>query len=151
MPMKIISYLLVLAGLLASPFLNAQDTREGDKILGVWLTGEKKGRIQITRYGDKYAGKIVWLKEPNDENGRPKVDKRNPDPAKRNNPTLGLTNLLGFTYEGNGEYENGTIYDPANGKLYKCVMELENNNTLKVRGYIGFTLIGRTDTWTRVE
>ncbi len=132
-------------------FLSAQSSAEGDKILGIWITGEGKGKIQITKYGDKYGGKIVWLKEPNDENGKPKVDKRNPDPAKRSNPTLGLNNLLGFTYEGKGEYENGTIYDPANGKLYKCVMELVDMNTLKVRGYIGFTLIGRTDTWKRVE
>jgi len=124
---------------------------DADKILGTWITGEGKAKILITKYGDKYGGKIVWLRDPNDENGKPKVDKRNPDVSKRTNPTLGLNNLLGFNYDGDGEYENGTIYDPANGKTYKCVMELENANTLKVRGYIGFTLIGRTDIWKRVD
>ncbi len=125
-------------------------TAEADKILGVWQTGSGKGRIQITRYGDKYGGKLIWLREPNDKNGQPKRDDQNPDPAKRTNPKLGLNNLLGFVYEGDGKYENGTIYDPENGKTYKCVMTLENN-VLKVRGYVGFTLIGRTDVWTRVE
>jgi uncharacterized protein (DUF2147 family) len=126
-------------------------TSEADKILGTWLTGEGKGKILITKYGEKYGGKIVWFREPNDENGNPKVDKRNPDESKRKNPTLGLSNLLGFTYEGKGKYENGTIYDPANGKTYSCVMTLENNDVLKVRGYVGITMIGRTDTWSRVK
>src|SRR3954468_3306918 len=120
---------------------------EADKILGTWMTGEGKAKILISKYGDKYGGKIVWLRDPNDENGKPKVDKRNPDVSKRTNPTLGLNNLLGFNYDGDGEYENGTIYDPANGKTYKCVMELEENHTLNVRGYIGVTLIGRTEVW----
>lgn len=138
---------LVLA-MLAMPSLVAQS--DGDRILGVWQTGSGKGRIKITRYGDKYGGKLVWLREPNDANGQPKLDDKNPDPAKRTQPKLGLNNLLGFTYDGNGEYEDGTIYDPENGKTYKCIMKLENDNTLKVRGYVGFSLIGRTDTWTRV-
>jgi uncharacterized protein (DUF2147 family) len=124
---------------------------EGDKVLGLWETGSGKGRIQITRYGDKYGGKLVWLREPNDETGKPKLDIKNPDENKRKNPKLGLNNLLGFTYEGDGKYENGTIYDPENGKTYKCIMTLEGTDVLKVRGYVGFTMIGRTDTWKRVK
>src|SRR5688500_2595520 len=94
----------------------SQSNAEADKILGVWLTGSGKGKIQITKYGDKYGGKLVWLKEPNDASGKPKVDEKNPDESKRKNPKLGLNNLLGFNYEGDGKYENGTIYDPENGK-----------------------------------
>jgi uncharacterized protein (DUF2147 family) len=62
---------------------------------------------------------------------------------------LGINNLLGFTYSGNSRYENGFIYDPENGKIYKCAINLEGN-LLKVRGYIGISLIGRTNTWARV-
>jgi uncharacterized protein (DUF2147 family) len=145
----------VVALLIAAFFFTtawSQPVSEGDKIIGVWLSGSGKGKIQITKYGEKYGGKLVWLSEPNDpETGKPKTDKMNPDPTKRNNPRLGLNLALGFTYEGNKKYENGTIYDPENGKTYKCVMTLENENTLKVRGYIGITMIGRTDTWTRVK
>ena len=150
--MKRSKSLLVLFAVFVSTLLSAQsNSTEADKILGTWLTGEKKAHIQITKYGDKFGGKIIWLREPNDENGNPKVDKRNPDESKRKNPTLGLNNLLGFTYIGEGKYENGTIYDPANGKTYKCVMHLTNENTLDVRGYVGITMLGRTDTWTRVK
>jgi uncharacterized protein (DUF2147 family) len=133
------------------PVLLLAQTSDGDRVLGTWQTGSGKGRIQITRYGDKYGGKLVWLREPNDAQGKPKLDEKNPDPAKRSNPKLGLNNLLGFTYEGNGKYEDGTIYDPENGKTYKCLMELVDDNTLKVRGYVGFSLLGRTDVWTRVQ
>src|SRR5687768_16671392 len=87
------------------PLLTIAQTAEGDRILGLWQTGSGKGRIQVTRYGDKYGGKLVWLREPLDANGTPKLDDKNPDESKRRNPKLGLNNLLGFTYEGDGKYE----------------------------------------------
>ena len=147
--MKLLAVILCVLGTAFN--MQSQSTSEADAILGVWLTDEGKAKIQITKYGEKYGGKIIWLKTPNDENGKPKVDKKNPDVNKRNNPTLGLSNLLGFVYDGDGKYEDGTIYDPANGKTYQCVITLEGNDILKVRGYVGITMIGRTATWTRVK
>ncbi len=122
----------------------------GDRIIGLWQVGSGKARVKITKYGDKYAGKIVWLKEPNNPDGSKKVDKNNPDETKRTTQLLGLTNLLGFEFKSGSEYENGTIYDPENGSTYNCVITLEDDNTLKVRGYIGVQLFGRTDTWKRL-
>ena len=125
-----------------------------DKVVGIWLNGEGTGKIQIYRTtSGHYAGKIIWLKEPIDpDTGKPKLDKRNPDPAKREVPTLGLVNMKAFKYNPSDRiWEHGKIYDPKNGKEYSCKMELANENTLKVRGYIGISLIGRTDTWTRVS
>jgi len=129
----------------------AQTNQEADKIIGLWQTGSGKGRVQITKYGNKFSGKIVWLRDPNDAKGNPKLDSKNPDVNRQKNTTIGITNLLGFTYEGKSEYDNGTVYDPENGKTYKCIMTLENINSLNVRGYIGFSFIGRTDVWTRVK
>lgn len=129
----------------------AQTNQEADKIIGLWQTGSGKGRVQITKYGNKFSGKIVWLRDPNDAKGNPKLDSKNPDANRQKNTTIGITNLLGFTYEGNSEYDNGTVYDPENGKTYKCIMTLENINSLNVRGYIGFSFIGRTDVWTRIK
>jgi uncharacterized protein (DUF2147 family) len=143
--------LLAIIALIILPALMPAQASEGDKIIGLWLTGSGKAHIQVTRYGEKYGGKIVWIREPNDALGHPKRDSLNPDPAKRNNPRMGLNILLGFKYAGDKKYEDGTIYDPENGKTYKCVMELADENALKVRGYIGISLIGRTDTWTRVK
>lgn len=125
-----------------------------NSIIGTWLNGEGTGKIEIYKTNSgHYAGKIIWLKEPIDpETGKPKLDKRNPDKSKRSNPTLGLVNMYGFTYnESEQDWENGKIYDPKNGKEYSCKISMKDNNAIKVRGYIGITLIGRTDTWTRLK
>lgn len=126
--------------------------QKADDIIGNWKNGEATGIIQIykTKAGH-YAGKLVWLKEPIDpETGKAKVDKRNPDKSKRTNPTLGLVNMWGFVFdEEDKEWINGKIYDPKKGKEYSCKAKMIDNNTLDVRGYIGISLIGRTDTWKR--
>ncbi|MBC7413275.1 MAG: DUF2147 domain-containing protein [Bacteroidia bacterium] len=127
-----------------------KETTEADKIIGVWEVGSGKARVKITKYGEKFGGKLVWLKEPNYADGTKKVDKNNPDEAKRTVPLLGYTNLLGFTYKGKSEYDGGTIYDPENGNTYNCLISLEDDNTIKVRGYVGVQIFGRTDTWKRV-
>ena len=122
--------------------------QKADDILGVWLSGSKKGHIQIYKTGDKYYGKLIWIKEPN-ENGKPKLDKNNSDPKKRTLPLLGIVNLNNFVFD-DDEWTDGTIYDPENGKTYSCTITLEDGK-LHVRGYIGISLIGRTDVWERVK
>ncbi len=140
-------FLLVMCG------VNRMHAQEAsDAVLGNWKNGEGSGIIYIYKTtSGHYAGKIVWLKEPIDpETGQPKLDKRNPDESKRTEPTLGLVNMHGFTYNSESkEWENGSIYDPKVGKEYSCKMKLKDQNTLEVRGYIGVSMFGRTDTWTR--
>ncbi|MCU0352164.1 MAG: DUF2147 domain-containing protein [Cytophagales bacterium] len=121
-----------------------------DAILGTWLTGDEKGHVQIYKQNGKYFGKIVWIKEPL-KDGKPILDTKNPDPKKRSQPVMGLVFLRNFAYEGDDVWEGGKIYDPESGKDYSCKMTLRNENTLDVRGFIGFSLLGRTDTWKRVK
>jgi uncharacterized protein (DUF2147 family) len=121
-----------------------------DAIVGVWKTGEGTAMVRIYKNGDKYQGKVVWLKEPIDpETGKPKLDKNQSDEAARKRPVLGLINIWGFIPKENNIWDEGNIYDPKNGNTYSSTIKLINNNTLEVRGYIGVSLIGRTDTWTR--
>lgn len=144
-------YLLLIASILVMNISKAQtEVLESDKIIGVWEVGSGKARVKVTKYGDKFGGKIVWLKEPTYPDGTKKVDKNNPDETKRTTPLLGYNNLLGFSYKGKSEYDGGTIYDPENGNVYNCNISLKDDNTLEVRGYIGVSLFGRTDTWKRV-
>jgi uncharacterized protein (DUF2147 family) len=131
-------------------FANGQ-TAEADKLLGVWEVGSGKARVKIDKYGEKYMGKIVWLREPKYPDGTAKVDKNNPDEKLRTKPLLGYQILLGFEYKGDMTWENGTIYDAENGSNYMCTIKMPDNNTLDVRGYIGVSLFGRTDMWKRVE
>jgi uncharacterized protein (DUF2147 family) len=129
-----------------------------DAVIGKWLNGKKMAHIEIYKSGDRYEGKIVWLKEPvyppDDKKGmagKTKIDRENPDVSKRNNPILGMVMLWGFKHIKDNLWEEGSIYDPENGKTYRCKMTLESPDVLNVRGFIGFSLIGRTDTWTRVK
>ncbi len=140
--------LLLIAGIL---FLNAAKADTGaDDILGIWLNSSGLGQIQIYKEGDKYFGKISWLKEPNGPKGNPKLDINNPDPGKRTKTILGSLILRNFIFD-DGEWNNGRIYDPQNGKEYKCYMKLKDPKTLNVRGYIGISMLGRTEVWTRVK
>lgn len=143
-------FALVVSLMLCTSFYTFAQHTEADNIMGVWEVGSKKAHVKITKYGDKYAGKIIWLREPNYADGTPKLDKNNTDESKRKTPILGHTNLIGFKYAGSKKWKDGTIYDPENGKTYKCVISMTNENTIEVRGFVGITLIGRTDTWKRV-
>lgn len=123
-----------------------------DAVIGTWLNGTKKGHIQIYKQGDHYLGKLVWLKEPNDPaTGKPKLDIKNEDASQRTRPILGLINMTNFKYDGGNVWHDGKIYNPEDGKTYSCKMTLKDPNTLDVRGYIGISLIGKTQTWTRVK
>ncbi len=124
--------------------------KSGD-ILGTWLTESKQGRVKIFQKDSKYFGKIIWLQNLYDDQGKEITDTKNPDPKLRNKKILALEILQNFVFDGNNIWEHGTIYDPNNGKTYHCILRLINHNTLKVRGYIGFSFIGQTQVWKRVE
>jgi uncharacterized protein (DUF2147 family) len=131
-------------------FLHAQLTGQtkADDIVGVWLTGgNEPAKIQVFRSGDRYFGKIIWLKNP-EKNGAPRLDIKNPDKALQKQQIVGLTILKNFRFD-DGEWNDGKIYDPQSGSTYSCYLTLTNNNTLKVRGYVGISLLGRTEIWTR--
>lgn len=124
-------------------------TLKADDIIGEWYTDGNKSAVWI--YKNKsgiYFGKIVWLKDPNESDGKPKVDKENPDPKLRTTPLIGLVILKSFKFDSD-KWTNGTIYDPENGKTYKCTIRMQDINTIDVRGYIGVSAIGRTTTWKR--
>ncbi|WP_129714984.1 DUF2147 domain-containing protein [Pedobacter sp. SYP-B3415] len=120
-----------------------------DAIIGRWLNASGEGQIEIYKKGNKYYGKLAWLKEPN-LNGKPKLDSKNPEAKLRDRPLLNLEILRDFDYD-DGEWTNGKIYDPKSGKTYSCNMSLKGNDRLNVRGYIGISLIGRSETFKRVK
>lgn len=136
---------------LFSAFLPNQDgTNKGDQVLGIWMTDDGKAKIEIYKDGDKYSGKIVWLKEPRNEQGGLKVDKENSDKTLRSRPILGINLVSGFTFDGDDRWEGGDIYDPENGKTYSSHMKLKKGK-LEVRGYVGISMFGRTVVWTKSQ
>jgi uncharacterized protein (DUF2147 family) len=126
-------------------------SQSADAILGKWLNEDQDAHVQIYKENGKYYGKIVWLEEPNEpDTGLPKLDDENEDESLRSRPVMGLILLKDFIYDGDGEWEDGTIYDPKNGKTYDCYMNFGDTGILKIRGYIGISWIGRNTYWTRV-
>ena len=118
-------------------------------IEGVWLSGDGSGWIRIEISGGSPVGIIAGSPDDPDQKLPPRHDDLNPDPTLRNRPLFGLTIMQGFKPDGNGKWKNGRIYDPNSGKTYKCKLNLVDANTLEVRGYIGFALMGRTEVWIR--
>ncbi|MBW6480455.1 MAG: DUF2147 domain-containing protein [Bacteroidales bacterium] len=125
---------------------------QADRVVGIWLTEKKTSQVEIYKNSaGKYEGKLVWLDEPLDENGRPKTDKDNPEPSLRSRPLKGIKLLKDFDWDAKAkEWKNGTIYDPENGKTYDAYMWLDDNNTLKIKGFVmGMRFMGRSTAWTR--
>jgi uncharacterized protein (DUF2147 family) len=133
--------LIVSLGLLNTT--HAQNPADG--IVGEWLSANKDSRILIYRQGSTYAGKVAW------GTGGSTKDDKNPDPKLRSRDIIGSVILTGFAYKGDNTWENGTIYDPREGKVYACKMTLKTPNQLSIRGYIGVSLFGRTEVWSRVK
>jgi uncharacterized protein (DUF2147 family) len=142
-----VSLLIIYASLFSVTYGFAQ---KADDITGFWWNAEKDAKIEIYKKGDKYFGKIVELTEPTDNSGKPKTDTENEVAKYRNRPILGLVIISDLQWEEDHEYENGEIYDPNSGKTYSLSAELKGDQ-LNLRGYIGFSLIGRTTIWTRVR
>lgn len=111
---------------------------------------QRARKIQIDKSGGKFYGKIIWLNSPT-EDGKQRVDANNPDKTKRSNPVIGLIIQTGVKFNGDDEWKGGDIYDPENGKTYSSYIYLKDKNTLKIRGYVGIFLLGRTETWTRTN
>lgn len=115
-----------------------------DAVLGEWLAESKDGKVLIYKQGEKYFGKISWGKDGD------KKDVNNPDAKLKTQPIIGSVILKGFDFTGK-VWENGTIYDPNNGKTYSCTIKMKKPNELEIRGFIGISLLGRTTVWTRAK
>lgn len=134
--------LLVLGSLLIAANVIATEA----DIEGRWLSGDKSGWIEIHLVDGKPIGTAAGSTTPNEPT---RYDILNPDPALRSRALLGITILQGFEYVGDQVWKGGMIYDPNSGNTYKSTLTLLDRNTLKVRGFIGLALFGRSDTWTR--
>jgi uncharacterized protein (DUF2147 family) len=117
--------------------------------LGLWENED--ATFQIFESNGKLGAKIVALREPTTPEGKQKTDIHNPDPAKRSTPIIGLIFMSGFVRKSDSRWEGGTIYDPKSGNTYSCFMEFEDPGKIKVRGFIGLSLIGRTEYWSRAK
>ncbi|MDR3379720.1 DUF2147 domain-containing protein [Cupriavidus basilensis] len=138
----------VLAGaLLGSAAALAQATPAGSWKTIDDATGKPRGLVEISEQNGVYSGKLVKSFTEND--GKTKVCDKCTD-ARRDQPIMGMTIITGLRKTGDNEWSGGEILDPESGKLYKTKMSLaDDGKKLNVRGFIGISLLGRTQTWER--
>ena len=142
--MKKITTTLVLTILTIFSFAQANED-----VVGEWYNAEKDAVITIFEENSTLSGKITWMLNPNDEDGNPKTDPLNPDESLRNRARLGMVMMSGLTHIEGNVWDNGVLYDPKQGKTYSGMITLKDTNTLNLRGYVGFSFLGRSSTWTR--
>lgn len=139
-----------LLGLLMLPLLPR--IAQASEPTGLWWAEGGFAQVEIQRCGEALCGEVVWLRHPFDEHGCELRDVENPEPELRGRPVIGLTILreLQASPEDPTEWNGGEIYDPGGGRTYSAVLEMESPDRLRVRGYLGIRLLGRTTTWIRV-
>ena len=120
-------------------------------IIGKWKsideeTQKEESIIEIYKENGKFYGKIIKILDPKKTNALCENCKG----KNKNKRIVGLVIINGLKKDGN-EWSGGKVLDPKNGKKYKCYITLKNENTMKLRGYIGFAVFGRTAYWYRVK
>ncbi len=140
---------LLIAFTLISP-ANSETLSDSNDIHGLWIESRKqKTAVWIEDCDDKLCGRIYWLKKPLSANGKPKRDHHNPDVTLRNRFRCGLRIMSGFVHKKKNSWSGGEIYNPSSGRTYNGMIRLDEEGSLKVRGYIGISLFGKTLKWIR--
>ena len=114
-------------------------------VTGYWLTQNERSVVEIQECEQGLCGNIHWIID-----GGMEYDSKNPDESLRDTPMCGLPILWGFDQNGN-EWTGGKIYKADDGDTYNANMTLLGDGRLRVRGYIGMPLFGKTQIWTRVN
>lgn len=121
---------------------------QGIEPIGVWLTQAGDARVRVSKCGAGICGTIVWLREPVDQaTGRPQVDDKNPNPALKSRPMMGLSLFLGMRASAPNRW-SGRIYNADDGGTYESHVSMAGSNTLRVEGCVGAICGG--ENWTRV-
>ena len=123
-----------------------QTASAADPVEGFWLTQNERAVVNIEACGDSMCGYVYWIIE-----GGLQYDENNADEARRNDPICGMQILKGFVKEDVGEWDDGEIYKADDGDVYDANIEILEDGTLKLRGYVGAPIFGKTQIWSRVD
>lgn len=130
----------------------ATERRPGDELLGEWWTEDNEGRVSFARYKDgTYRGTTTCCSNHEDAADSPLIDRHNPDPKLRNRSTVGIVLIWNLHFQGDGDFTDGHVYNPRDGKTYRMKIHVVDRGTIEVRGYMGIPLLGQTQVWKRVK
>jgi uncharacterized protein (DUF2147 family) len=142
---------LMLGCALAAPLASAL-AAPAETVLGEWATPGMSAKVAIAPCADRrdrVCGAITWLWEPVDPSGAPKTDQENSDALLRRRPLIGVQILSGFQTTSSGKLEDGTIYNPEDGRTYDASLRLQGSDTLVVEGCVLF--LCRKQVWRRAS
>ena len=143
--MRRLSPALALTALLAAAPAQAENPE------GLWLTEKKGVVVKLYECGDALCGQTVWMKKMTYKNGAPRLDAKNPDPALRDRHWCGIEVITDVKPKGDGEWKGGEVYDPKTGETFDFDIKAKGPDRLKVRGYLGVPLLGKSENWTRTD
>jgi uncharacterized protein (DUF2147 family) len=133
----------------ASARRGATAVHSGDRLIGEWWTEGRVGRIRFVRHVDgTYRGITSWRAANAPADDSPRTDLHNHNPRLRGRSTLGIVLIWNLTYD-DGSYVDGYVYNPRDGDTYRFKAQLLDENTLKIRGYMGIPLLGESQIWKR--
>jgi uncharacterized protein (DUF2147 family) len=140
---------LVAALAVLGTLFTAVSPARSDAPEGRWLTQDKSGMVEVYRCGDALCGRLLWFRMQALHDNPQALDIHNPTPGLRNRPLCGLVLLSGFRPESQNHWSGGSAYDPQSGHTYSGEMTMQPDGHLSLRGYIGISLFGRSEEWTR--
>ena len=150
---------LVIAAILAATVFPV--SAQAPSVMGLWLTESKAAQVQVAPCADAARGPlcatIVKLLEAKGDDGKPvvpgeAVDRRNADASLRTRKIEGMVFLYDFKKRSEpNAFEGGTIYNVEDGKTYSANIALQADGTLRLRGYAGLAMFGKTQIWTRLQ
>jgi uncharacterized protein (DUF2147 family) len=123
----------------------------GEGLDGFWMDSDGEVILEIGPCGAARCGKVAWLKQPLGPDGRALRDYRNPNPALQMRPVCGLEVASGFRKNPDGTWGEGTVYISDMGTSYSGYAQILSPVQIKVTGYVGFTIFGASETWTKVS
>jgi uncharacterized protein (DUF2147 family) len=120
--------------------------------VGLWTTPDGKTRIRLGKCGDSLCGTVAWLRNPLTKSGKRPRDVKNPNPGLRRRSIVGMRLMGGFAQSRTDPdlWEKGWVYDPQSGKTYSCTITVESARTLQLHGYLGLSVLGASQAWTRI-
>lgn len=139
-----------LAALLIAALPALAQVAKAEGATGLWLTQKEGIIVKLYDCDGAICGQTVWLKKMNNKDGTPRLDTKNPDPALHNRHWCGINVISNVKPTAPGTWEGGEVYDPKTGETFDFNIE-ETAEGLKVRGYLGVPLLGKTERWTRTD
>lgn len=139
-----------------SAFAQEKVYRQSDYV-GTWKTyddktGKPNGKIELYLYKGSIKAKVLEGANVYNPDGSLAYDKKNPDPKKRNKTIKGMNFMYGFVWNPEkGSFEKGKVYDTRSGNTYSAKLVLVDRNKIKLTGYLGITLFGKSVYWTRIK